>query len=101
MADSEQFNYNGAKAILEGRGLLAEIEEVVKGLSFVEKGSAQVPRESPKEMSVDELMKLPEKMAPALQKLFVQRLEGFDEFTVWLAKLIARVKRACSDFSSG
>ena len=71
MADSEQFDYNGAKAVLEGKGLLAEIEEVVKGLSFVEE-LIQVPKEST-EMSVDELMKLPEQMVPALQKFFVQR----------------------------
>lgn len=73
MADFERFDHNGAGAILKEKGLLAEIEEVVKGLPFVEKESAQVPQELPGGMKIDELLKLPERLAPALQKLFVQR----------------------------
>jgi hypothetical protein len=71
MAGFERFDHNGAEAVLKGRGLLAEIEEVVKELSFVK--PELTPRELPGVMSADEIKKLPEQMALALQKLFSQR----------------------------
>lgn len=42
MADFERFDHNGAEAVLKRKGLLAEIENTIKALPSVGKGSPHV-----------------------------------------------------------